>query len=327
MPLYGQSEGANTLSIARPTVLGDHNSRIAAFDPINCDEQRRLPTGQSFVVEVGEPWQDVFIWNDVAYIGTPKELWDKLAPYYQDLATQAPLSLLDLTLHAGRDELSTIAGTAFGYLSERFGELRAQSWRKQFLRQRCEVELRRTLSNEDFDDALFRAICIHESTSNELTIEIPEELASLCKKDEVQTSVERVSPIAEFMGVFLILTPSENAVLNATASFQVKRDLLTESSLVSPDDAPVLILTYGKRAREVARHLNSSMGRDATESKMAVLSAETIEFPRFSVSQTKSVIAIIVAADEEEATLPLAEMARFLDQQVEDGALVFMVPA
>jgi len=134
MPLYGQCEGANTLYIARPEVSGDHASRIKAFDPVNVDDQRRLAPGESFLVEAGEHWRDVFVWNDEPYAGTPEQLWDELTPHHPDVETRAPLSLLDLAVHAQRAEVAKLAGIAFGYMHERLGETRARSWRRQAIR-------------------------------------------------------------------------------------------------------------------------------------------------------------------------------------------------
>ena len=124
MPLYGQCEGANTLYVARASVSGDHAARIVAFEPINVDDQRRLPPGESFVVEVGETWRDVFLWNDAAYAGTPEQLWVELTPFHPDVEARAPLSLLDLAVHACRDEVSALASIAFGFVLDRFGETR-----------------------------------------------------------------------------------------------------------------------------------------------------------------------------------------------------------
>src|SRR4051812_14705550 len=100
MPLFGHNEGANTLYVARCEIPGDHGGIIADFNPVKVSDHRFLPHGESIPVSVGDPWYDIFIWNDVCYAGTPDALWRELAPFHSDVESRAPLSLLDLAIRA-----------------------------------------------------------------------------------------------------------------------------------------------------------------------------------------------------------------------------------
>ncbi|GLV23888.1 hypothetical protein [Sphingobium sp. TomTYG45] len=330
MPLYGQSEGANTLYIARAGVPGDHAARIVAFEPIDVDDQRRLPPGESLAVEIGEPWRDVFLWNDAAYVGTPEQLWTELTPLHPDVEARAPLSLLDLAVHAGRAEVSTLAGVAFGFLHERFGEARARSWRRQFVRQQVEVALRQALADQQQDDRLFQAVCLSEATPNLLTFDLPGELASLCSGDAVEASIARVSQLAAFLGASLAPLP----VMTAPASTDPLEPATQPPPPVTPaqtlwDDVPVLIIAEGKRAREVVRHLRSEREREPylARPQWEIFSSGTATLPGSSETRTRSVIALVLAEDEKGATRPPVEVEEFIERQAAAGALILLVPA
>jgi len=325
MPLYGQSEGANTLYVARAAVSGDHGARIAAFEPINVDDQRRLPPGESFLVEVGEPWRDVFLWNDAAYVGTPAQLWAELTPLHPDVEARAPLSLLDLAVHASRDEVSTLAGVAFGFLRERFGEAKARSWRRQFVRQQAEVALRQALAHHQHDDRLFQAVCLREETTNILTFDLPEELASVCSGDDVEASIGGISQLAAFMG----------ASLAPMLPIEAPPEPVTKSPPFAPaaptvwNDIPILIVAEGKRAREVVRHLKSERKRESYQLKQGwdIFSDGEAELPLFDETYTRSVIALVLSEDDTAIARSQSKLEDFLDRQAARGALILLVPA
>lgn len=325
MPLYGQSEGANTLYVARAEVSGDHGGRIAAFEPINVDDQRRLPPGESFLVEVGEQWRDVFLWNDAAYVGTPAQLWTELTPLHPDVEARAPLSLLDLAVHANRNEVSTLAGVAFGFLRERFGEARARSWRRQFVRQQAEVALRRALASHQRDNRLFEAIALREETPNILTFDLPEELEALCSGENFEASIEIVSQLAAFMGASLApLQPMEARI----------EPVISSPPFVPPaptiwNDIPILIVAEGKRAREIVRHLKSERNRESYNLKQEwdIFSDGEAELPLFDDTYTRSVIALVLSENETDVSQFQPKFEVFLDRQAARGALILLIPA
>lgn len=329
MPLYGQSEGANTLYVARASVAGDHAAKILAFEPINIDDQRRLPPGESLVVEVGEPWRDVFLWNDAAYAGTPEQLWVELTPLHPDVEVRAPLSLLDLAVHARRDEVSRLAGVAFEFLHERFGEIRARSWRRQFVRQHTEVALRRALTNQQLNDELFRAIDLSEATPNELIFDLPGELASVCAGEQAQASIASVSQLAAFLGATLAPLPVEAGVPGIPLGEAARPAPLATAAATVSKDASVLVVADGKRAREVVRHLKlgSEGERDLAKPDWEIFSGGTAEFLSSSETRTRSVIALVLGEDENDPARPSVEVEQFLERQAAAGALILLVPA
>lgn len=329
MPLYGQREGANTLYIARASVSGDHVARIVAFEPIDVDEQHRLPEGESFTVEVGEPWRDVFLWNDAAYVGTPEQLWAELTPLHADVEARAPLSLLDLAVNAGRDEVSTLAGIAFRFLHDRFGDAKARSWRRQFLRQQTEVALRKALTDQQLDDGLFQAICLREATPNELTFELPSALASVSSGVEVQASIASVSQLAAFLGASLALFPVEVSDSVAEPREPAPTEPSATPSATVSEDASVLIFAEGKRAREVVRHLRSGRQGELNLAKpdWEIITRGTAELTGSDGTRIRSVIALVLSEDEKVLARPSVEIEQYLERQAAGGALILLVPA
>jgi hypothetical protein len=329
MPLYGQSEGANTLYVARASVSGDHAARIVAFEPINVEDQRRLPPGESLVVEVGEPWRDVFLWNDAAYAGTPGQLWVELTPLHPDVEARAPLSLLDLAVQARREEVSKLAGIAFGFMHERFGETRARSWRRQFVRQQAEVALRRALTDQQLDDELFQAIDLSEATPNELTFNLPEELASVCAGEQVQALIASVSQLAAFLGASLAPLPIEAGVPAIVLRRSARPAPLVTPAATLSKDASILIVADGKRARDIVRHLKSgSEGeQDLAKPDWEIFSGGTADFLSPSETRARSVIALVLGEDEDAPARPSAQVEQFLERQAAEGALILLVPA
>lgn len=330
MPLYGQSEGANTLYIARCVISGDHDAAIEAFEPIDVDDQRRLPHGESIVVGVGEPWRDVFLWNDAAYVGTPAELWAELTPQHPDVEARAPLSLLDLAINARRDEVSTLAPAAFAFVEERYGEPRARSWRRQFVRQQAEVAFRRALSGQPFEDALFRAISVRETGWGVLTFNVPDALVAAASSEVVVKSMARVAELATFLGATLV-PPLGDASASPPSAQPIPAVPAAAGSLPTDrgDDAPVLIIAEGKRASEVVRHLRSE--RDRFEHPAGVGWEIVTDLELLIAvpdrSRAKSVVAVILSEDEKAPIGPSADIRKLLDRQAAAGALVLLAPA
>ena len=87
VPLFGQSEGANTLYTARCSISGDHRGTIAEFEPVDVDDYERLPDSGSIPLAVGDAWHDVFVWEGVGHVGTPDELcgrnWNRFTETFE----------------------------------------------------------------------------------------------------------------------------------------------------------------------------------------------------------------------------------------------------
>ena len=258
VPLFGQNEGANTLYIARCSIPGDHQGTIAGFEPVDAHDYDRIPGGCSIRLSVGDPWHDVFVWNGVGYVGTPDALWAELNSYHGDLEEKAPLSCLDLALHADRiDEVRRLAPLALAYVDERFERPKANHWRKQLLRQWLETKIRRDLAAHDFAEEIFRSIAVMESTPDALTAIPPTSLLkALTDTGTIDNVSESLVEMAEALGADITLRDASDVATTAG------------EGAVEPDPTPVSVpkdpasfsvdfslIAAGHRSREIVRHL------------------------------------------------------------------------
>lgn len=326
-PLYGQSEGANTHYRARPAIPGDHSSPIAAFELIKVDDQRRLPPGECPSVAVGEPWRDVFIWNNTAYVGTPDELWDELTPFHADVKSRAPLSFLDLAVNAHRREVSVLGGMAMSFLRDCFGDARARNWRRQYLRERAETAMRCALRNENLAEESFRNICIDEDEPNLLSLVLTPDVRDLSTTGSVRASISMLSQLAAVMGASIDLTSEAKAAETKQTPTVMPSFTPTEETAFRGDGA-VLIVAAGKRAREVVRHLkNDADGVPHPASDLEVVAASNERFPDIADSGAKSIVAYVIDEDENPGCELPETAVRFFERQAAAGALVMIVPA
>ena len=116
--------------------------------------------------------------------------------------------------------------------------------------------------DQQLDDALFQAIRLREVIPNELTFDLPKELASVCAGEEVQASIARVSQLAAFLGASLAPLPVEVAVSTTVLREPARPAPSATPAATVSEDASVLIIANGKRAREVVRHLKSGGERE-----------------------------------------------------------------
>lgn len=332
MPLYGQSEGANTLYIARCSISGDSRGTIKAFEPVDVDDQRRLPHGESVAVEIGEPWRDVFLWNEVAYVGTPQQLWAELAPFHSDVGARAPLSLLDLAVHAGRDEVATLAPAALAFIRQQFGDARARSWRRLFVRQQAEVALRKALADRVQDETLFQAADLIEANPDILTIDLPSALAAIVtlSNEAVESALSSVRELAVLLGASLAPIVGK-ASLEPIAAAERVRDVGPRATPDPSygDEVPVLVIAEGKRARDIVSHLRSARKQNAGSSgeEWEIVSGLRTTSAIRRESRAKTVIVLVLEEGENGAPHLSANLEQFLEQQAQGGALILLAPA
>ena len=335
VPLFGQSEGANTLYTARCSISGDHRSTIAGFEPVDVYEYDRLPVGESISLVVGDPWHDVFVWNGIGYVGTPDALWTELEPFHIDLAERAPLSFLDLALYADRAEVQRLAPLAFAYVDERFDRAMAQRWRKQFVRQWLETEIRRKLAGCRFDEEAFRSVAVEENAPDALTAVPPAPLLrTLIDTGAVGQVTEGLVSLAGTLGADITLPDASRG--DATAS----------DVAAVPDSPPaafpaepagfsidVSVIAMGKRSREIVRHVRRSLKAPGAVVQLGPVGDWRIVsgargkdgIPDRSGVSASTVILLLDEEDSESAGS--GRIDRYLHEQADAGALVILVPA
>ena len=334
IPLFGQSEGANTVCTARCSISGDHGSTIAEFEPVDVNDYSRLPPGESIALGVGDLWHDVFVWNGVGHIGTPAELWTALEPFYGELAERAPLSFLDLALYADREEVLEIGPLALAYVDKGFDRRTAQGWRRQLLRQWLEAELRRKLAAYRDDNAIFRSVAVQEHAPDALTAVVP---APMLRK---LTEIGAVGEVSERLAGLA-------GALGATVEFPEKTIVDAKTGDVRGSDRPpaslpgerldpstdVSVIAVGRRSRAVAGHLRRSLkvpwpmahlGRDGN----FLIGSGTRGRSRGLDRSMVSAATIMLLVDEDDSEWAgSGSLDRFLRERVDAGALLILVPA
>ncbi|RWY68525.1 hypothetical protein EHI46_24190 [Rhizobium leguminosarum] len=322
LPLFGQSVGANTLYIARTAVSGDHRSTIAAFDLIDVDDQRRLRNEDIISLSVGDPWHDVFLWNGVPYIGTPDELWNEISRYHADVASRAPLSILDLALNARRPDVALLAESAMKFLRDHYGDTKARSWRQQWLRGQADIAFRRRLVRANLSQDLSRNLSIEEPVVNILELHVPEGLEAQAQRKSTTEILSEISPLAAFLGA-TIDTALTAPALDLELPLSVPPLSSAEETSIR-SDAPALVIVSGKRAEEIARHLKKCLGSDP--SKLEMIIAKSGRLPKSIGGRARPTVAVIVGEEDRRDFLS-SEVSSLLRRQSEAGALIIIIPA
>ena len=183
LPCYRRHLHGNAWYTATCSVPGDRSGRIVAFEPLMPEHLIEIAPGMRRVVRVGDAWQDVFLWTDSIYIGTPAELWESIASVRDDVAKAAPLSLLDMAECISEELRDSLARACFDYMVCRFGQTKAVRWRDDtYLRNAVVVSLRRLLGSRIDRNPERRAmqdVAVTERADGQLHVSIPDILLKL----------------------------------------------------------------------------------------------------------------------------------------------------
>ena len=96
LPYFAQHIVANATYIARCNVPGAPSGKIIGFEIAGLDYCKTLPKELVQLVQIGDPWIDVFLWGDQIWVGTKPEIWRATIAIRRQIANFAPLTLLTL---------------------------------------------------------------------------------------------------------------------------------------------------------------------------------------------------------------------------------------
>jgi len=250
LPLFGQNPLANTFYVAGCRPDGDHLGVISRFDIYEPTARESLPIERFELVRVGDPWLDVFLWNGDVLVGDAAELWQKLRPLRPELERLAPLSLLDAAMLSDPAARDVLAPLAMKYMSHRFGDERAGNWRERTLRRQFAVQIGRVarLHRTSWDIETDFAMDMLEAR-----LRLPNSiLEQLRKTSTLAPLIDDVRRFAAALGLnFEFLENAPSAVATAQPDPVIARDG------PEPDLGTVLVLTLGRRAKEIARHIGA----------------------------------------------------------------------
>ncbi len=246
LPCFATKPRPNTWYTAQTRIEGDRLSVISGFEEYAAADVSPLPDEQIRQMAVGDSWCDVFIWDGKAYLGNPTELWDALNPAIAAIDARAPLSLFELSADIGSQERRTSADSVRRFLAHRYGTDVVDSWRLSVTRSAVQLRLRRFLPAARQPGA---ALVDVELTleADGLRVLLPAHLADPLFTDP--RCVDWNDELAEF-------TADIGLVLRKIAKIGAvppEAEASRPDELAPPPEHRILILTAGRRAREIGR--------------------------------------------------------------------------
>jgi len=260
LPCYASGHRSNAWYCARCSIDGDHAGIITAFDPFQSDEIVLLPTEAARSVAVGDAWHDVLLWKGEQYVGTPSIIIAQLGKAVAQLASEAPLTLLDLAMASDELDRLALTKTAFAHVQRNWGEEEASHWRSDtFARRQLIIEVRRLLSaaNAPDPDALARGLEIN-LIGAELEIEISPLLRRHLKYHRLMDLfAERAQTFALETGVPLLAIAEDAPAVGPSKIPAVPSQGTSPevSPLIQDGARGVLVVASGSRARMLQHNL------------------------------------------------------------------------
>lgn len=256
LPCYRNGPNANTWYTADCSIPEDHRGTIVGFKLILTEDIRAISPDKVRNGTIGSAWCDVFLWRGQQFVGTPQELWGELAPHRKEIASLAPLSLLDLAISANVDEWRQIAGSSFKFVQKHFGLAKARFWRRDtFFRSHVILYLRRLASELKFkgDKGQTDAVRITEASNGVLGVGIPRPLY------EAIVASGRYGEFEELLKTYAEPFSSGVQILNEALNETRKADTVQLPLLVPPEETyeadNILLVALGRRAEDIARNI------------------------------------------------------------------------
>ncbi|UVK55381.1 hypothetical protein DBIPINDM_001889 [Mesorhizobium sp. AR02] len=266
LPAYAAHPGANAWYAAISDIDGDHLARIRCFELLEDEDVLSLPdTG--IEVSVGDPWQDVFLWNGRAYAGTPRQILHSVEAWRDDLEAIVPISFLDLLLAAEAPTASKLSASVLSFLTTQLGDaLAADTFQETVLRPGILLEIRRHLHRHDPKLELAssaRSFSVTEGLPGSFHVELAHGTSALLggdvSADELSASIGRLGDLlgisVRTVGLAAAPDKSHAELENAPAVPQPKRPQHPFEQAGSTKRIPnILVIASDRRAAQIARY-------------------------------------------------------------------------
>lgn len=249
LPCFGRSKGANTVYVARASRPGDPTAPIAGFDIYDSERPRLLPRGKrNYRAGVGDPWIDVFLWDGGIYVGTKSEIWASITDIRNDIASNAPLSLLNLAEGVPGVATGDWARIAFAWLARHRSADAASEWRVEiYLRGIAIRDLRRRLGEAAHTARIRRGLQNVELACSDtrLTLRLPTVLTELLRI--TTTDLDELNNAARGFDLQLIIVRDDPARATDLASQSTRPNIFS----VGPLTVRMVISTSHTEARSL----------------------------------------------------------------------------
>lgn len=128
LPLFASSASSNALYVPTPSISGDPKTKIFGFELYSSSSAEKLEHFHHRNALVGSTWIDVFVWRGDIHVGTRADLWKITQPMHDEIAIEAPFTLLTLAEGADRQERVRCARLVHNWLNQRWGAEKAARW-------------------------------------------------------------------------------------------------------------------------------------------------------------------------------------------------------
>ncbi len=259
LPCYATGSQANIWYVAICSVDGDHSGTITGFSLFDTERVLKLPEAQQRKIAVGAQWQDVFFWADKAYVGLPADILRDLHAHVEEIASEAPISLLDLALSSGEGDVCGLVQTAFEHINRRYGAEMADTWfREMLVREQVQLVTRRLVVEAELSHALLKDVqqIVVRKINGRFQITLPKTIAHALSGES------RLGEIEDLIQMFAAAVNTHIDVMQSDDSYKVDSHHRTtspeEEEFEEATHPPnILIVVSGKRARAISRHLNA----------------------------------------------------------------------
>lgn len=271
LPCYSEHRHGNRWLVAECSLEGDHRGTITGFEPFEGHSVQALSDELKLELSVGDPWVDVFRWDEKIYVGKAQAIFKALGSELEPLAAAAPISLLDLVLAANEDA-SEPARKAFESVQGQHGKRVADNWFSNvFLLEQAKLMVRRALQTSGSGDVLaheMRGLRV-ERRGRDFRLALPEAIASRLNSERKLDAVLRaVNGLSEAIGSKVSIEPQNDApaeYLSALDARAANARIAELEQLLHQDVVTGLLNKAGLNHEMVAR-----LGRLRPDEKLAL---------------------------------------------------------
>lgn len=271
LPAYRLGPQANAWYVAVAAIDGDHAAPIVGFELL--EDRNVIPVhGFDIEVSIGDPWQDVFLWNDGVFAGPPERILNALADQSNEVARVAPLSFLDLAFAANVSDVRDLVRSARSFLEDQLGPAAgAASFGKLVIVPYVSLGLRRQLHsaglNTELSGSTYGTI-IREYEPWKFEAELLAETVAAIGAASAHLEFERsVGSLGDALGLSLRIAEVAHSdweapdralapqVLPSPRSIAVAQ---TSGDQVQPSRAllpPIVVFAADRRSVQIARYL------------------------------------------------------------------------
>jgi hypothetical protein len=255
LPAYGAGARPNVWNVAVPTIDGDHAASISYFEMLESEEVEPLAEDRCIEVYTGDPWHEVFLWDDEIFIGTIEQIYRDTQRLHEAIEAKAPLTMLDLSLAAQGEGTANLAKSASRFLNDRLGFAVGQDmFAEVVIRPSALLALRKqhnlSRPGSEFPE-LLHEFSISTNAEGSFSIELPK--GSLAAIGGLEAAIEfdaAIDALSERLGTSILALENGKALAS-----EAPTTLPEEPSVIPASFPQILVIVLNRRAAQIGRYL------------------------------------------------------------------------